>query len=127
MGSERKKNYVRLEEESIEPAGVNHALITMDEVKDRIRDNVLIVDAVKAAVGPINMREAYQSVGLTWPAFENALNRGSSLGEVSRGRRKGRMSGAEALVYLTTHMTKRSKEEFAGILEGVARELRAGS
>lgn len=125
MASKAKKKYVRLEEVT-DPVEINRALITMEQVKDRIRDNVLIVEAVKDAVGPINMREAYQSVGLTWPAFENALNRGSSLGSVSRGRRKGRMSGAEALVHLTDNMKKRSKEDFAGILEAIARRLRAG-
>lgn len=127
MGSKGKKKYVKLDEDSAKPMDVVKVLITMDQVKERIRDNISIVDAVKAAVGPTNMREAYQGVGLTWPAFENALIRGSSLGEVSRGRRKGRMSGAEALVHLTENMTKRSKEDFAEILEAVARKLRAGS
>ena len=100
-------------------------MITLNDVRLRIQENVSVLNMVKSALGPTTMSEAYKSVEMNWSSFKHALMRGEDLTETKRGRdRTGRYTGRQAIRILSAAMKKKTNEQYAELLEKVASELR---
>lgn len=100
-------------------------MITLNDIRDRILENVAVAGLVKEAIGATTMSEVYQSVEMNWSSFSHALKKGENLTETRRGReRTGKYTGVEALKVLSVSMRKKTNEEYAILLEKVASDLR---
>ena len=103
----------------------NKKLITMDEIRCRVKSNAHIVDVVAKEIGPVSLNAVARSVEMNWASFVNAVARGDQLRPESRGRRRrGKYSGVEALEILTETMAVKTPGEYADDLERVAAALR---
>lgn len=100
-------------------------MITLNDIRKRISENVAVLKMVKSAIGATTMSEVYQSVEMNWSSFSHALKKGKTLTETRRGReRTGKYTGVEALKVLSVSMRKKTNEEYAILLEKVAADLR---
>ena len=97
------------------------------ELKTVIARNSRVLEMVKTDLSPVTMTQVCEMFDITFPALKYALEKGDSLGVLSRGKvRKGK-TGREIIEELPGRVPLLTERDYAAQLRRIADQIDASS
>jgi|MDSZ01.3.fsa_nt_gb hypothetical protein len=96
---------------------------TYEDLKSVIKRNQRIMDIVGEDLGPLTMSEVTEMFEISYSAIKYALDRGSDLSNLSRGRKRDGLTGREIVESITERVPMLSEKEYAERLRTLADKI----
>lgn len=98
--------------------------ITKEEIQEILDENMRVLNLIKQDIGPTSWSELRKMLGINQVSLDNALKKGVMLSPLSRGsRRSAKMSGLDALRWLTKNFKKVEMKTYAQNIRRAANKL----